>query len=127
MKPGVPLKVYQYEKCDTCRRALKFLAARGVAHTIVPIRERPPSRAELMAMLKVYDGEVRKLFNTAGQDYRQLNLKERLPAMNLTEAIDLLARNGNLVKRPFVVSAAGGLVGFHEGEWRRWLADEGGR
>ena len=58
MKPGVPLKVYQYEKCDTCRRALKFLAARGVVHTSVPIREQPPSRMELTAMLKVYGGEV---------------------------------------------------------------------
>lgn len=123
----MPLKVYQYEKCDTCRRALKFLVAHGVAHTVVPIREQPPSRAELAAMLKVYGGEVRKLFNTAGQDYRRLNLKERLPAMNAAEAIDLLARNGNLVKRPLVVSAAGGLVGFREDEWRRWLAGEGGR
>ena len=120
----MPLKIYQYEKCDTCRRALKYLAARGVAHTVVPIREQPPSRAELAVMLKVYGSEVRKLFNTAGQDYRRLNLKERLPAMSVAEAIELLARNGNLVKRPFAVSAARGIVGFREDEWRRWLAGE---
>ncbi len=41
------LRVYAYEKCDTCRRALKFLAAKKVAHEVIPIRAQPPTVAEL--------------------------------------------------------------------------------
>ena len=113
------LKVYQYTKCGTCRKALKFLTARSIAHTTVPIREQPPNKAELTTMLEIYGGEIRKLFNTSGQDYQKLNLKNKLPTMSEKEAIELLSKNGNLVKRPFVLTESGGLVGFNEAEWQR--------
>src|ERR1041384_1381588 len=37
------LRVYAYDKCGTCRQALKFLAGRGVPFDTVPIREQPPT------------------------------------------------------------------------------------
>ena len=111
------LRIYSYEKCDTCRKALKFLAARGVHAENISIRERPPSKAELKRMLGLMGGELRRLFNTSGRDYKSLNLKDRLPAMSEAEALDLLSKNGNLVKRPFALSAHGGTVGFKEEEW----------
>jgi Spx/MgsR family transcriptional regulator len=113
------LKVYAYEKCGTCRKALKFLDARGVAYTTVPIREQPPTKTELRQMLLLYGGDIRRLFNTAGADYKALNLKEKLAKMSADEAIDLLSRNGNLVKRPFVLSDDRGLIGFKEEEWKK--------
>lgn len=111
------LTVYAYKGCDTCRKALKFLAEKKVAHEVLPIREQPPTLAELRRMLSVY-GDVRKLFNTSGQDYKALALKDKLPKMSVEEALALLQKNGNLVKRPFVLTKEGGLVGFKEQEWR---------
>ena len=113
------LKVYAYQNCGTCRKALKFLDANQVAYAVIPIREQPPSKTELRQMLKLYGGEIRKLFNTSGQDYRALNLKDRLPKLTPAEALDLLSRNGNLVKRPFVLFDNDGLVGFNEVEWQK--------
>jgi arsenate reductase len=68
-------------------------------------------------MLKTFGGDVRRLFNTSGQDYRRLGLKDKLPTMGEMEALALLASNGNLVKRPFVLTRTGGTVGFDETEW----------
>ena len=113
------LKVYAYKNCGTCRKALQFLDKNRIAYDCVPIRERPPTKAELRRMLKLYGGEIRKLFNTSGQDYRALNLKDRLNQLTPAEALDLLSRNGNLVKRPFVLFDQDGLVGFNEVEWKR--------
>lgn len=115
------LKVYSYEGCDTCRKALKFLTERKIAHEVIPIREHPPTLAELKAMLERYDGNVRKLFNTSGLDYKALNIKETLPTMTPAEALKLLASNGRLVKRPFVVGANIGAVGFDAEAWVKML------
>ncbi len=115
------MKVYLYTGCGTCRKAVKFLTARGIAHATVPIREQPPTKAELKRMLTHYGGVVRKLFNTSGQDYKRLNLKERLPQLTKDAAIDLLASNGNLVKRPFVLNKKDGVVGFKEEEWAKLI------
>lgn len=115
------LRIYAYKNCDTCRKALKWLAARGIAHEVIPIREQPPTVAELKTMLG-HVGEVRRLFNTSGQDYKVLNMKERLPTLPQGEALELLAKNGNLVKRPFALSQNKGAVGFSEPEWERLFA-----
>lgn len=115
-------RIYAYEKCDTCRRALKFLAEKKVPHEVIPIRAQPPTVGELRAMLGYVGGDLRKLFNTAGQDYRALDLKTKLPKMSEDEALALLASNGNLVKRPFALTEKFGLAGFREEEWEQWVA-----
>ena len=114
-------RLYVYEKCDTCRRALKFLAARCVKAEMIPIREQPPSKVELQRMLKILGGDLRKLFNTSGMDYKALGLKDKLPGMSAAAAIALLSKNGNLVKRPFLLTKASGTVGFKEEIWRELL------
>jgi len=111
------LKVYTYANCDTCRRAVKWLRARGIDFEERPIRETPPSGAELRKMLAAHDGEMRRLFNTSGRDYREQKLGEKLPALSEPAAFTLLAGNGNLVKRPFALGADVALVGFEEKTW----------
>lgn len=114
-------RVYLYEKCDTCRKALRFLQERGVSYSTVPIRETPPTVAELKAMLG-YVGDLKRLFNTSGLDYKALNMKDRLPKLTEAEALALLASNGNLVKRPFLLAGKGGTTGFKQDEWERLIA-----
>jgi arsenate reductase (glutaredoxin) len=116
------LTVYAYKNCSTCRNALKWLAARGIPHEEKAIRETPPSVAELENALGSHGGDLRKLFNTSGLDYRSLDLKNRLPRMAEPEALALLHENGNLVKRPFVSGEHISLVGFKEAEWESALA-----
>jgi len=112
------LKIYAYTGCDTCRKALKFLTARGIPHTVLAIRETPPSLAELQTMLTAYDGDLRKLFNTSGRDYQALGLAAKLPGMTPAEGLALLASNGNLIKRPFLVGKGIHRVGFREEDWK---------
>ena len=115
------IRIYTYEKCDTCRTALKFLATHRIEAHVVPIREQPPSRAELKRMLALVGGDLRRLFNTSGQDYKALGLKDRLAKLSEADALNLLAKNGNLVKRPFALAKEGGVVGFKEDAWREFI------
>jgi len=111
------IKLYAYRNCDTCRKARKYLDRKGIGCQLIPIREQPPTKAELKTMLADYDGNIRKLFNTSGGDYKTLNMKEKLSNMTDAEAIDLLSKNGNLIKRPFAIKGKTGVVGFRESTW----------
>ncbi len=116
------LRVYAYKNCDTCRKAVRWLKENDIPHEVLPIRETPPQPAELRQALAAADGDMRRLFNTSGRDYRELGLKDRLPRMNKDEAIGLLSANGNLVKRPLALDADDlALIGFKEDEWRQAL------
>jgi arsenate reductase len=114
------LKVYIYAKCSTCRNALKWLDEKGLSYETVPIRETPPSPAELELALKS-SGNIRKLLNTSSQDYRDLGLKDRLDSLPPAEVFSLLQENGNLVKRPFVVTGKTAFAGFKADEWAERL------
>lgn len=111
------VRVYEYEKCSTCRQALKFLDARKVAYQRVPIVDQAPSLAELKAML-AFTGDLKRLFNTSGVVYRELGMGEKLKTMKEADALALLSKNGRLVKRPFVLLKDRGLLGFKVDEWK---------
>jgi arsenate reductase len=111
------LKIYTLAQCDACRAATKWLRARGIEFEERAIRETPPTPAELRTMLAAHDGNFRKLFNTSGLEYRALKLAEELPALTEAEQIALLAADGRLVKRPFLIGADVALVGFDEKTW----------
>lgn len=96
---------------------MKFLEGKKVEFQEVAIREQPPTKAELKRMLEIYGGDLRKLFNTSGMDYKAMNMKEKLPTLSVEEALKLLSENGNLVKRPFALTDKAGLVGFKEEDW----------
>jgi arsenate reductase len=117
----MPLTVYTYAKCSTCREAAQWLRAQGLAFVEKPIYDTPPSLAELKRMLTHLDGHLRRLCNTSGIQYRALGLAARLPTMSEAEVLALLAGDGRLVKRPFVLGPGVGLVGFDPVAWKRAL------
>ena len=111
------LKVYTLSTCGTCRAATKWLREQGIPFEERAIRDTPPSLSELRAALAASGNEIRKLFNTSGRDYREQELGEKLPDMPIPAALSLLAKNGNLVKRPFLVGDTVTLVGFKPETW----------
>ena len=116
-------KVYEYKGCSTCQKALKFLDARKAKYEKLPIVDQPPTKAELKKMLEHLEadgGTFKNLFNTSGQLYRELDVSSKLKeGMTAIEAIDLLSKNGKLVKRPFALGPDFGLVGFKEDAWKK--------
>src|SRR5690348_8801969 len=115
----MPLKIYTLAQCSTCRKATQWLRSRGIAFNEQPIRETPPSEAELGTMIAAKGGDLRKLSNTGSQDYRDAKLSERVAQLSADDAVSLWRRNGNLVKRPFVLGEGVALVGFKEPEWEK--------
>ncbi len=111
----------QYEKCSTCKKAKKWLDEHGISYTDRPIKEENPRAVELKEWQAKSGLPLKRFFNTSGMLYREMNLKERLPAMSDEEQYELLGSDGMLVKRPLVVTEDAVLVGFREKEWEETL------
>ena len=108
-----------YPKCTTCQRARKWLDQRGASYTPRDIKEDRPTREELNAWWKASGLPLKKFFNTSGNLYKEMHLKDKLPQMSEEEQLSLLATNGMLVKRPLVVGEDFVLTGFKEAEWEQ--------
>ncbi len=107
--------------CSTCKKARKWLDERGVAYELRDIRQENPTEAELAEWKERSGLPLKRFFNTSGQQYRELGLRERLPEMSEAEQIRVLASDGMLVRRPILVWNDQVLVGFREEEWRAAL------
>jgi arsenate reductase len=113
--------VYVYQKCSSCRDALKWLKLNQIPHEVKAIRETPPLPQEIKTAILALNGDFRRIFNTSGTDYRALDLKSQMATMSEEEIIHLLSKNGNLVKRPFLIGDGKLLVGFNESDWQKTL------
>lgn len=110
-----------YPKCTTCQKAKKWLDGNGITYTERHIVENNPSYEELKEWHAKSGLPLKKLFNTSGLMYKEMQLKDKLPAMSEDERLKLLASNGMLVKRPLVMDGETVLVGFKEAQWAEKL------
>ncbi len=111
------MKIYSYSKCGTCRNAIKDLEAKKIKFEVIDITENPPSKKVLKSAVKAKG--LQKLFNTSGVQYRELKIKDKLKSMTEAQAIDLLASNGRLIKRPIVVDKDKITIGFNADEYKQ--------
>ena len=111
----------QYPKCSTCQKAKKWLDERNITYTDRHIVEDNPSYDELKQWYERSGIPLKKFFNTSGVLYKEMQLKDKLPAMSEEEQLKLLATNGMLVKRPLIVDGDMVLPGFREAEWTEKL------
>ena len=110
-----------YDKCTTCKKAIRWLDEKGASFTVRPIKEQNPSYEELSAWQKKSGLPLRRFFNTSGMLYRELGLKDKLDGMSEEEQLRLLASDGMLVKRPLLVTEDRVYPGFREEDWREIL------
>jgi len=108
------MKFYTYPKCSTCRNAKKWLEANELSFEEIHLIETPPTAKELKEILTIGQMDIKKLFNTSGQKYKELGLKDKLATMSEEEKLELLASDGMLIKRPLVVTDTKVVTGFKE-------------
>lgn len=110
-----------YPRCSTCKKAVKWLEDNGIEYTYRDIKEENPSEEELREWHAISGLPLKRFFNTSGMLYRDMQLKDKLPAMSEDEMFKLLASDGLLVKRPIAVADGKVLVGFKQAEWEETL------
>ncbi len=111
----------EYPACITCRKAKKWLEENNLLFEDRHIKQNPPTKEELSSWQKKSGLPLRRFFNTSGQLYKSLNLKERLDDMSEEEQLTLLASDGMLVKRPLLIGEDFVFVGFKSAEWSALL------
>ena len=115
------MQVLCYAKCTTCQKALKWLKEQNIDFEERPIKEKNPTKEELQEWYQKSGLSLKKFFNTSGNLYKELQLKDRLSDMTEEEQLELLATDGMLVKRPLLVGEDLVLTGFKEAAWAEKL------
>lgn len=113
--------VYHYPKCNTCKKALKWLDSNDIALEVKDITIDTPTKDELVEIINKSGLETKKFFNTSGRIYKERKLKEVVASLSVDEAATMLAQEGMLIKRPLLVKDDQVLVGFKEDNYSKLL------
>ncbi len=100
--------IYHNPKCSTSRKVLGMLADAGVKPRVVEYLKTPPTRAELVGLLRMMGVGPRGLLRRRGTPYDALGLDD--PAMTDDALIDAILAHPILIERPVVVTAKGAAV-----------------
>lgn len=113
LEPAKLVTVYGLKNCDTCRKALVWLAAEKIAHRFVDLRAEPVSHADIARFARGVGWE--KLLNKASTTWRGLDDAAK---QNVDEAraIGLMEEHPALIKRPVFESGARIVAGFRDPE-----------
>lgn len=106
-----------YPKCSTCKKAKEFLLEKGISFIDRDINKEKPTHEELKEWIYRSGLPIKRFFNTSGNLYKELHLKEKLTTLSEEEQIELLSTSGMLIRRPLLISEDKVLVGFKEESW----------
>ena len=71
-----------YPKCSTCKKAQKWLDESGAEYTLRDIKTDNPTAEELKAWWEKSGLPLKRFFNTSGNIYKEMKLKDKLPEMS---------------------------------------------
>ena len=104
---------YSYLKCSTCRKAAKWLKSEGFEFQLIDIVKEPPLVNYLNLALEQYSDDKKKIFNTRGKSFKNLNID--IYCLSREEIIQLLLSDCKLIKRPFLIYEGKKVIlGFNE-------------
>lgn len=107
------ITVYGLKNCDTCRKALGWLKAEGIAHRFHDVRADGIARADIERFAKAVGWE--KLLNKASTTWRALSDGEK-EGVTGARALALMAAHPALIKRPVFEAGSKIVVGFRDAE-----------
>ena len=108
------MELIWYPKCSTCQKAKKHLERKKFSFSLRHIVEQTPTQEEIKQWIEMYNQGIKPFFNTSGQVYRQLGLKDKMKTMTIDEASQLLSSNGMLIKRPLLIYEDNIVIGYKE-------------
>jgi Spx/MgsR family transcriptional regulator len=115
--PKAKIKFFQKPTCTTCRKAKEYLEKLGAELELRSLDAEPLSESELDKLIGTRD--YKTFLNFRNELYREKNMKEKPPSR--AEAIKLMAKVPNLIRRPVVIRGDQIVLGFDEEAFKKLM------
>jgi Spx/MgsR family transcriptional regulator len=109
-KPRKTIKFLQKPTCATCRKARRFLEKRGFKLNYRDLVKDRLSPSELQKLIGKHDHE--DFLNPRSDVFRKKKMKDKPPSRR--EAIGLMSKNPDLIRRPVIVAGGRVVIGYDE-------------
>lgn len=109
-RTGKKVQFLQKPTCTTCRKARKYMERRGFQLYFRDLAKQRLSPAELEKLIG--DRDYTEFLNSRNELFRKKKMGEHPPSRK--EAIRMMAKEPNLIRRPVIVAGGRVVVGFDQ-------------
>lgn len=102
------ITIWHNQQCSKSRNAMAALQERGVEPNVIKYLENPPTREEIVEVIKMLGIGPRELMRTGEDIYKELRLKDETDEEKL---IDAMAKYPRLIERPVVIANGKAAIG----------------
>jgi Spx/MgsR family transcriptional regulator len=102
---------YTYPSDTSCRKAKAILRDNEIPFEERHLFRDPPSKEELLEMLKLTTSGIDQILSKRSQTFKEL--KVNIDDMKLSEMLDLLHKEPKLLRRPLLLHESKLIIGFN--------------
>lgn len=102
------ITIWHNPRCSKSRNAVTLLEEEGLEADVFKYLDTPPSREEIVDVLKMLNISARELMRTKETIYKELGLKD---VTDENALIDAMVANPKLIERPIVIKDGKAAIG----------------
>lgn len=110
--------IYKPE-CETCRRAVEWLDARGAEYTLRNLNEQRPDSEELRTWHKLSGAPLTSFWNTSETTFRSFRLFTSSRILPAEQQYLVMTSDANLLMHPILIGDDFVLTGFVKNAWEK--------
>ena len=104
------IQVFGKSTCKTTQKVVDWFDSHKIDIEYIDIISSPPT--EKFLITNVDSDDIKPFLNSRSKIYRENNMSSKLPGKN--EAIKMMLKDPNLIKRPVIVTSSGYMFGYDE-------------
>jgi Spx/MgsR family transcriptional regulator len=113
------LTFFTYPSCTSCRKAKAWLAENGVDYEERHLFKNPPTPEELMEIIKMTTNGLEEILSTRSQRFKNLDVD--INEMTVSELLEMLSEEPQLLKRPILTDGEHLIVGYNQAAMKSLL------
>lgn len=104
------IQVFGKSTCKTTQKVVAWFKTQKISVEYIDIISTPPSKNFLDSNIDA--DNIKPFLNSRSKIYRENNMSSKIPGKS--EAIEMMLKDPNLIKRPVIVTSSGNMFGFDE-------------
>lgn len=114
------LTFFTYPSCTSCRKAKAWLAENGVNYEERHLFKNPPTAEELLEIVKMTTNGMEEILSTRSQRFKNLDVD--VNDLTVSELLEMLSEEPQLLKRPILTNGEQVVVGYNQSAMKNLLS-----
>lgn len=116
------IKIYSLKRCASCKKTIEWFKFHNLEFEEIDIKKGTIGSDNFVKLLSLTDGGVLDIISTKCQEFYKI--KNKIDELHLTEFIDFIDHNRQLLKHPLIINDTCIQIGYNSEQIRCFIPSD---